>query len=170
METVAVNFWIDGTKDKPISILLNTSIKDLKKFLDKIVPTIDYTVKFVFNNGTELDPEVFNTTKYDDITFAAQENLLKNSNIYITTIPEKVDPCVGRDVVILFNSTEDRIMYASTSMEKVLKDFINRFYGEKRLAIDLNLTNIDYTDPDIVKYIHDKIDQVGFGLYVDELS
>ena len=58
----------------------------LKKILsDWLIPqgVTNYTIKLLFNNGTELSNVVFQSNTYDNIDFKAQANLLLGGSIRV---------------------------------------------------------------------------------------
>ena len=103
-----------------INVQPTTTIKELKEMINPHLLTLnDSQIKFIFNDGQELDPIVWKSNSYDNIDFKAQTKLLDGAKIYITGQPK-----VKLSVYMLLQEEHD-ILYASTDQSKVLKYFVD---------------------------------------------
>lgn len=75
----------------------------------------NYAVNFVLNDNTEIDPIVFNTTQYDNISFHLQEHLLDGSKILVSNLEIKS----GIDKILsLYKIHLDKILTDGDCMER----------------------------------------------------
>lgn len=78
--------FVDGQQIDDIVINPSQTVKSVKKMLKEMNQNRQFSVKFVFNDGTELSPEVFETIIYDDINFQSYTDKLIGGSIYLTLI------------------------------------------------------------------------------------
>ena len=89
----------------------------------------NFTVKFLFGNGQELAPTVFNSNVYDNINFEQYANVLEGSRIYIT------DPENDHGYVLVSHDTE------GSSSVFCFKNYNNAIEALRGYNVDLEDTN-----------------------------
>lgn len=78
-----MNVIQDGKLIKTIQVSPDSTVLKIKQSLPAYK---DSMVKLIFNDGTEIAGVVFTTDKYDMVDFKQYKNVLKDSNLYITSV------------------------------------------------------------------------------------
>ena len=85
-----MDLYYDQQKVASLPVTPEFTIGQIKGILSNwLTPqgVTNYTVRLLFNNGTELSSVVFETNKYDNMNFQAQANLILGGSVYVSTVP-----------------------------------------------------------------------------------
>jgi hypothetical protein len=176
-----MNLWLNNIKVSTIGINPTTTIAVLKNtlvtWLDK-EGYRNYSFKLIFNNGEELSPIVFTSNNYDAVDFQVQANLLEGSNMYITAtktalVTKPLDPCVGKELNILYSEERRDIVYITTNIEKLLRYWVENIaedIGDLLETINAKDGVIDYGDADVRDYIYQAIEEGPYIIYMNSID
>ena len=121
-----MDLYFNQQKISVLPIQAKTTIGQLKRSLGDWLMTRgigNYTVRLIFNNGTELSPTVFQNNNYDAVDFSAQKDLLKGGSIYVSVVPvkpvTKVEPHPENVYVVLDLSEMLQDVLASVHKSRV---------------------------------------------------
>lgn len=81
-----VELYYNNQKISDITVLPSNTIAQIKMLIyNWLAPQgiINYNIKLIFNNGSELDPIIFNTNTYDNVNFTVQSKLLPGAKLLI---------------------------------------------------------------------------------------
>ncbi len=128
-----MDLYFNQQKISVLPIQAKTTIGQLKRSLGDWLMTRgigNYTVRLIFNNGTELSPTVFQNNNYDAVDFSAHKDLLKGGSIYVSVVPvkpvTKIEPG-PENVYIVIDESERG---AAVSVHKSLDGAIEYILGE----------------------------------------
>jgi len=83
-----MDLYLDGTKLGQTNISPESTVGQVKQIFHQWLLTKNiknYTITIFLNNETTINPIVFNTNNYDNVTFNDQKDLLSGGAVWIQT-------------------------------------------------------------------------------------
>lgn len=157
-----MDLFLDSIKLGVLPIIGKTTIRDLKNSLDKWADENGFTifsVSVTFNDGTQLDPIVFTTNKWDRDNFEAYKSKIKAGRINITTKKmgekekkeEKEKERGGKGKRTIFTGMKDVDLFIAEKLDDVsamrFLMTIPELYTEKNIAFIFGKRY-----PDLIRY------------------
>ena len=155
-----------------ITISPTTTIIDLKTMINNQLgqrgeTLSNYKTRFVFGNGTELAPFIFDTNEYDQVNLQQYTVVLPGSKIELTPKPQiKVYILLG-----LGEDTEDPVEILSRDMVKILRYYISEVLYEENIPEFLTkykLDRLDFNNRTVVNAILNEIAEDDYYAFVEK--
>ena len=154
-----MDLYYNNQKVASIPISAGNTIGQVKKILsDWLVPqgVTNYTIRLLFNNGTELSTVVFESNQYDTMNFQAQTNLLNGGQIHVmskvsqaqvqqTEVKDDIKQTQVKDDIQREYTRDELNKMKIPELKDILKQQGKKISGSKTDLIDRIVGNIQQT-------------------------
>jgi len=148
-----------------LTVVPTTTVLELKNMLNVSLRSrqedlTDYKVKFVFGNGTELMPFVFDRDEYDQVNCQMYVTVLPGSRIELSTRPHPMAYIlisIGE-----YTDMSDPVEIVTLDPMNVYKWYVSEILQEDDISDFLarhNLSELDYNNNSVIRAIRNEMNE-----------